>query len=58
MLPCGAFAQCAEEDSNLHLVIPDLALNLVAGLSYPSELRQIVRFVPSRERSGRIGSRR
>ena len=30
--PCGAFAQCAEEDSNLHPVIPDQALNPVHRL--------------------------
>jgi hypothetical protein len=34
--PCGAFARCAEEDSNLHPVIPDQALNLLTRLSYPS----------------------
>jgi hypothetical protein len=28
--------QCAEEDSNLHPVIPDQALNLVTRLLYPS----------------------
>jgi hypothetical protein len=44
--PCGAFAQCAEEDSNLHPAIPDQALNLVAGVSYPSRSRQIVRCRP------------
>jgi hypothetical protein len=27
---------CAEEDSNLHPVIPDQALNLVTRVSYPS----------------------
>jgi hypothetical protein len=31
-----AFAQCAEEGSNLHPVIPDQALNLVTRVSYPS----------------------
>ena len=30
------FRECAEEDSNLHPVIPDQALNLVTRLSYPS----------------------
>jgi hypothetical protein len=28
--------ECAEEDSNLHPVIPDQALNLVTRVSYPS----------------------
>ena len=28
----GAVGRCAEEDSNLHPVIPDQALNLVAGI--------------------------
>jgi hypothetical protein len=28
--------RCAEEDSNLHPVIPDQALNLVTRVSYPS----------------------
>jgi hypothetical protein len=35
---CGAFAQCAEEDSNLHPVIPDQALNL-ARLPIPPSAR-------------------
>ena len=52
---CGAFATCAEEDSNLHPVIPDQALNLVTRLSYPSVACQIVRIVRSRGRYGRIG---
>ena len=30
------FRECAEEDSNLHPVIPDQALNLVTRVSYPS----------------------
>ena len=34
-LLCRAF-RCAEEDSNLHPVIPDQALNLVTRVSYPS----------------------
>jgi hypothetical protein len=51
---CRAF-RCAEEDSNLHPVIPDQALNLVTRLSYPSRSRQIVRIVQPRERYGRIG---
>src|SRR3954467_10158958 len=29
------FRRCAEEDSNLHPVIPDQALNLVTRVSYP-----------------------
>ena len=29
---CGAFHRCAEEDSNLHPVIPDQALNLVCAI--------------------------
>jgi hypothetical protein len=45
---CGAFAQCAEEDSNLHPVIPDQALNLVTRVSYPSGSCQIVRLVRRR----------
>jgi hypothetical protein len=32
----GAFERCAEEDSNLHPVIPDQALNLVTRVSDPS----------------------
>jgi hypothetical protein len=32
----GAFRRCAEEDSNLHPVFPDQALNLVTRVSYPS----------------------
>ena len=35
---CGAFARCAEEDSNLHPVIPDQALNL-ARLPIPPSAR-------------------
>ena len=54
----GAFATCAEEDSNLHPVIPDQALNLVTRLSYPSESRQIVRIGPPCGRYGRIGRSR
>jgi len=30
------FRRCAEEDSNLHPVIPDQALNLVTRVSDPS----------------------
>jgi hypothetical protein len=30
------FSKCAEEDSNLHPVIPDQALNLVTRVSDPS----------------------
>jgi hypothetical protein len=33
--PCGAFARCAEEDSNLHPVIPDQALNSGTRASFP-----------------------
>ena len=51
---CRAF-RCAEEDSNLHPVIPDQALNLVTLVSYPSAPRQIVRIVPAHGRYGRIG---
>jgi hypothetical protein len=51
---CRAF-RCAEEDSNLHPVIPDQALNLVTRLSYPSQSRQIVRSVRESGRCGRIG---
>src|SRR4051794_7022072 len=29
---CGAFVQCAEEDSNLHPVIPDRALKFVCAI--------------------------
>jgi hypothetical protein len=32
----GVFERCAEEDSNLHPVIPDQALNLVTRVSDPS----------------------
>ena len=53
--PCGAFASCAEEDSNLHPVIPDQALNLVTRVSDTSESRQIVRSVRESGRCGRIG---
>jgi hypothetical protein len=38
----GAFRRCAEEDSNLHPVIPDQALNLVWQVSYASIPCQIV----------------
>jgi hypothetical protein len=31
------FHECAEEDSNLHPVIPDQALNLVTRVSDPSD---------------------
>jgi hypothetical protein len=44
----GAIEECAEEDSNLHPVIPDQALNLVTRVSYPFESRQIVRIVLAR----------
>jgi hypothetical protein len=37
-----AFASCAEEDSSLHPVIPDRALNLVTRVSDTSGSRQIV----------------
>ena len=47
--------RCAEEDSNLHPVIPDQALNLVTRLSYASVACQIVRIVPKCGRYGRIG---
>jgi hypothetical protein len=40
--PCGAFASCAEEDSNLHPVIPDQALNPVHRLPIASIPCQIV----------------
>ena len=54
--PCWAGPSgCAEEDSNLHPVIPDQALNLVTRVSYPSASRQIVRIVPTCGRCGRIG---
>src|SRR3954452_2268411 len=33
---CAGDSSCAEEDSNLHPVIPDQALNLVTRVSYPS----------------------
>jgi hypothetical protein len=51
---CRAFL-CAEEDSNLHPVSLDQALNLVTLVSYPSGSRQIVRIVPAHGRYGRIG---
>ena len=46
--PCGAFVQCAEEDSNLHPVIPDQALNLVSGsvLLSTSDFRANERLAP------------
>ena len=53
-LLCRAF-RCAEEDSNLHPVIPDQALNLVTQLSYASIRCQIVHYVHNSGRSGRIG---
>ena len=53
--PCGAFAQCAEEDSNLHPVIPDQGLNLVPRVSYPSRSCRIVRIVRVRGRYGHVG---
>jgi len=39
----AGLSQCAEEDSNLHPVIPDQALNLVTGVSDPSTSRQSIR---------------
>jgi hypothetical protein len=36
-----AFARCAEEDSNLHPVTPDEALNLVTRVPYPSRSRTL-----------------
>jgi hypothetical protein len=51
---CRAF-RCAEEDSNLHPVSLDQAINLARRVSYPSESRQIVRIVPPRGRYGHIG---
>jgi hypothetical protein len=51
---CRAFP-CAEEDSNLHPVDPDQALNLVVRPSYPSVARCGVRCVQRRGRSGRYG---
>ena len=51
--PAGrGFSRCAEEDSNLHPVIPDQALNLATRVSYASRSRQNVLYV---QRSGRIG---
>jgi len=41
----GASLRCAEEDSNLHPVIPDQALNLARQVSYASIPRQIVHSV-------------
>jgi hypothetical protein len=52
---CRAFARCAEEDSNLHPVIPDQALNLVTQSGDPSKSCSSVQIVWSRGRSGRIG---
>jgi hypothetical protein len=51
---CRAF-QCAEEDSNLHPVSLDQALNLVTRVSYPSRSCRSVQIVRSRGRYGRIG---
>ena len=51
---CRAF-RCAEEDSNLHPVSLDQALNLVTRVSDPSVSRQIVRIVQARGRYGHIG---
>ena len=46
---------CAEEDSNLHPVIPDQALNLATRVSYASRSRQSVLCVQRSGRNGRIG---
>jgi hypothetical protein len=51
---CRAFL-CAEEDSNLHPVIPDQALKLVTRVSYPSLCVHIVQIVQPRGRYGRNG---
>ena len=49
------FHVCAEEDSNLHPVIPDQALNLVTRVSYPSLCVHIVQNVQNVRKSGHIG---
>ena len=49
------FSTCAEEDSNLHPVIPDQALNLVTRVSYPSKSVHIVQNVTESGRIGRNG---
>ncbi len=46
---------CAEEDSNLHPVIPDQALNLVTQLSNTSRSCRSVQIVQPRARYGRYG---
>jgi hypothetical protein len=51
---CGAFARCAEEDSNLHPVIPDQALNLAREIVDPSRSCRSVQIVWSCGRYGRI----
>ena len=50
----GAFDTCAEEDSNLHPVIPDQALNLARQVSYASRSCSSVQIVHG---SGRVGMR-
>jgi hypothetical protein len=52
--PRGAFATCAEEDSNLHPVIPDQALNLVRWVSDASRACPSVHCVQGSGRYGRI----
>jgi hypothetical protein len=52
---CAGPSRCAEEDSNLHPVIPDQALNLVTRMSYPSAARQGVRLLRRGGRYGRFG---
>ena len=46
---------CAEEDSNLHPVIPDQALNLVTRVSYPSDASIASRTSGILDAYGRIG---
>src|SRR5829696_2954530 len=54
----GAFVRWAEEDSNLHPVIPDQALNLARQMSYASRSRSSVQIVRGSGRNGRYGGSR
>ncbi len=52
---CGAFTRCAEEDSNLHPLSVDQALNLVTQVSDTSRSCASVQNVHESGRNGRCG---
>src|SRR3954454_3564768 len=52
---CGAFVQCAEEDSNLHPVSPDQALNLIRACRMRAVSFYAVDSVHAGEHIGRSG---